>query len=256
MSGTGRIDLSTFTEPLVPAYATDLMVGAEASPTVATCTSVQRHEGRTYFALSAEGFYAEDPSDVKPTGYVWSGWLRYGITEDKVVQEINLRHEPLRGTITPVLMGEDLVEFTVGTSSKVDGLAANLKREVNIGEAAMMRLDFVAGGVNETPVLKRWTVQALPTPKRLDEVILPVVLREHVTYGQGSGQDYYYDTLDTFEYLQGFVGSGSTLAYQEGEKTYRVYLDRLEEQPDSWTSNKRFFNGTLVLRLLVVDEED
>lgn len=255
LTGLGRMNLSMLTEPLVPAYNTDLMVGSEGVPNTAATLAVARFNGRTYFCISGDGLYGESGS-YEESGYLWSGWIRYGLTENKVVSQIDLRHEPLVGTVVAELLTEDLEVTTVGTSSAGSSLSpiGGLRREVNIGEAAMLKLTLTQGGVTQTPVLKRWTIRALPTPERIDEVILPIILRERMTFGEGDGQSYYYDTKAEFDYLQSFVGSGSILDYREGNTTYKVYLDRVEEQPDQWNSQRTFFNGVLVLRLLVVDE--
>lgn len=256
-SGVGRMSLARFSEPLVPVYTTDIMAGTVGAPQTSSCVAVARLGGHTYFTLQAVGLYGQS-SAFETSGYVWSGWIRYGLTESKVVSNVQLRHEPLVGHIAVASMDETLNVTEHGKSSQVSSLSPGrgIRIENNVGEAVMLKLTLTQGGVEQTPVLKRWTMLAIPTPRRIDEILLPIVLRETVTYGDGDGQRYYFDTKDEFDRLKVVAGAGVILPYVEGKSKYLVYLDRLEEQPEGWNSQKTFFNGLLVLRLLVVGADD
>lgn len=253
-SGMGRMNLGTFTQPLVPAYATDIMVGSVGTPLSGRTTSIVTFEGKRYFTIADAGLYAET-DDYETSGYLWSGWIRYGITAPKVASRIDLRHEPLVGSVKAEMLTEDLIVTDFGTNSLVSSLEpeGGLQEQLQMGEAAQLKLTLNQGGVQQTPVLNRWTVRALPSPERIDEIILPLVLSESVS-SMVDQTSIYYDTLEEFLYLQGLVGSGQIVRYREGATEYLVYVDRLEAQPKNWNADRSWFNGTVIVRLLVVGE--
>ncbi|MDE1816942.1 MAG: hypothetical protein KGI11_10340, partial [Thaumarchaeota archaeon] len=92
VSGLGRADLSQYTTPGVPAYATDVM-GASAG----TTTQVLVMSGVPYFVVNNSGAYTLYGPDgnVVASGWFEPGWIRYGTLENKIVVEVDFQHEPL-----------------------------------------------------------------------------------------------------------------------------------------------------------------
>lgn len=255
-TGLGRVNLARFTSTLVPAYASDLMVGTELAPITAKSCDVTTFEERRYFAIANTGLYGES-DEVGDTGWLRTGWIRYGTVEPKVVASLDLRHAPLSGSIEASLHTEQSGQEVVGESKTVSSLGPEsaFEAQLQVGEQVMVELNFRRGGVDAGPSLTWWTLRALPVPKRIDEIVVPLIIKTRVDSRMGEGQAIYYDTLAEFNYLQSLVGTGEVVNYQEGTESYDVYVDRLQVEPAEWNDDRTFFESTVTLRLLVFDLE-
>jgi len=92
-SGLGRIRLSRFTEPGVPAYASDIFSAAGGTP-----IAVASIGGRRYFGISADGFFGAT-SNFVAEGELRTGRIRYGILDNKVYDDVKWRTDPLTGQV-------------------------------------------------------------------------------------------------------------------------------------------------------------
>ena len=106
-SGLGRLRLTRFTEPNVPAYASDIYTEGGGTP-----IAVASIGGRRYFAISADGFYGATSNFVEE-GTLTTGRIRYGVLDTKVFNDIKWRTAPINGQI------EIEAEFDDGNMSHV-----------------------------------------------------------------------------------------------------------------------------------------
>jgi hypothetical protein len=92
-SGLGRQRLTRFTEPNVPAYASDIFTDGGGTP-----IAVASIGGRRYFAISADGFYGATSNFVEE-GELRTGRIRYGVLDMKVFNDLAWRTAPINGEI-------------------------------------------------------------------------------------------------------------------------------------------------------------
>jgi hypothetical protein len=92
-SGLGRIRVTRFTEPNVPAYASDIY--SSAGGTVLTVASLS---GRRYFGVSTDGFKGATSNFVEE-GELRTGRIRYGLLDNKSFNDVMWRTAPLSGQV-------------------------------------------------------------------------------------------------------------------------------------------------------------
>ena len=248
-TGLIRINLAEFTEPLVPAYATDLM-----ATTQGTVQSVSTFAGKRYFAVSGVGFYGQETTRVA-SGTLVSSRVRFGTVERKVVSSIDFRHEVLAGTVAASVASDDGTITATATSSTAGSLGPVTPLSLGSfdAESFQVTLTLTRDSTDTTtgPTLRRWTTRAIATPFRTEEIIVPVVMATAVQVTDQITAT--YDPYDEFIFLKSLESSRSVIRYQEGSGTYNVYVDGVELQPQTWTTGNTFFNGLIVVRLLTVE---
>jgi hypothetical protein len=248
-TGIGTMNLSEFTQSLVPAYATDLMATTQGA-----VQSVAHFGGKRYFAVSGAGLYGES-TDLVSSGTLTSSKVRYSTAEQKVVSSIDLRHDALAGTIgASVTSDSGDVATTAGsvTASSL-GPAAPLTLGTFVAESFSVTLTLNRSGSDATsgPTLRRWTVRAIATPFRTEEFIVPLVLKRRVAI---NGGEYPFDPQEEFLYLKSLESSRRVVRYQEGNTVHNVYVDGVAiEAPSGWLPDYSFYEGDFIVRLLTVE---
>ena len=251
-TGVGRMNLAEFTEPLVPAYATDLMATTQGE-----VQSISNFGDKVYFAVSGAGLYGQTTTKVA-SGTVTSGWIRYGTSERKVVSSIDLRHDsmPAGGSIQVRVDADNGDMASTQASSTTSSLGPAAPLAVGTFTAEMFRVVTTIARATDTttgPTLRRWTSRALALPFRTEEIIVPLMLSSLVESDVGEGADYYYDPYEEWLYLKGLESSRNVVRYQEGSGSYSVYVDGVEIRPTSWVEGHDFFQGIVLVRLLTVE---
>lgn len=247
-TGLGRIDLTRFTDDLVPAYASDLM-----ATTQGTVLDVVTFGTRRYFTVSGVGLYGETANKVA-SGVIRTGKISYGTFVSKVASSIDLKTLalPTGATITIALAGDDgvfadLDQFTVAGAMGPDGLVGIVPGEKN----QQIELQFTLTRATDTtigPTITRWTLFALATPPRTDEIIAPLLIYSEVDNEVGGKVT--YQPLVEFQYLKSLETSGQLTRWIEGTTGYDVYVDAVQIMPKKWVDNLSFFEGSILVRLL------
>lgn len=252
-TGLGRADLSVTTQPLVPAWSTDLMAATQGD-----VAAIATAGGRRYFAVDGVGFYGQDTTKVA-TAEMRAGWLDYGTVDRKVLSSFDLRHDALAGSVAASLHleADDTASggthVDVGTSDAAGSFGPTTPFGAGQGRAerVQVHLEFARGDdTTAGPTLRRWTLRAIPAPTRTDEIILPIILRTKVAARNGADEP--FEVLDEFLFLKGLEEAGAAVTYQEGTSTYQVKVDQIEVQPEKWTDDGTFFESLLMVRLLTV----
>ncbi len=102
------------------------------------------------------------------------------------------------------------------------------------------------------PIVGDWLTFAIATPSRVDEIILPIVLRRQVLTSRNSGAPATFDSGSIFSTLRQRMESGVTLTYKEGTRSENVTIDRISMSPDRLSDDGAWWEGTLTVRLLTV----
>ena len=226
-SGLGRLGLKEFTGPLVPAYASDLMV----TDTTAAVQGIIDDEGTMLFSISGAGIYKEH-TDYVSSGAIDEGRFRWGITELKTAASVDLRHSELQAgeSVTIKLTDDtggthsvtsDTVEtYTPGIQLADDttpGGAAKVKGEYITPEITLTRGDTAT----LTPTLYRWTARAIPMPFVAEVIQLPIIL---TTYTEHDERDVYQDIYDDYKYIHGLLEDRELVIFIIGNETKNVYV--------------------------------
>ena len=272
-SGLGRLSLKELTGPLVPAYASDLMV---TNKTAAVQGIVQSGTTRL-FSISGAGVYREHASDYETTGSIDEGRFRWGTTELKAGVSVDLRHSELatgqsmRITIEDDTGGDyytdsDVVgSYTPGikavqVSSQKDptdyGLVASDLQYVSTvssvtGEYITPTIKLNGPGTS-TPTLYRWTVRAVPMPFVAEIIQLPIILTTQTRHGN---RDVYQDVYDDYKYIRALLEDRSLVTFEIGDESRVVHVAGLSYQGGSistWSDREDWFEGVLTVSIVTV----
>ena len=245
--GLGRLDLSVFTSPNTPAYATDLMYNSTG-----TVQSVATLSGKRLFTISGVGVVAEDSSSLVASGEIETGTWRWGIPDRKFVAKVDTRATPLIGTITPYLKIDngDYQQLATwltenDTEVTVDGSDAKA-----IEAAFKFTLTRSTTTVSTGPTLTRWMARAYAAPFRSQVFVVPILLHRSV---KARNIEYFYDVEEHQSFFDSLISSPRIITLQIGSFSHTVIVEDV-----AWDSSDAYgttwqFDGTLVVTLRSVE---
>lgn len=274
---TYRADLSRFNETLVPAYAKDLVsTGASAG----NVTWLARANNKTYFVDATNGVYGEAASGNKvASGTLTVGGIRWNSQFEKVIRKIEVRSSPelaiatdtlfdnsetyddadlvYDGLLSPV-SGTIKVKVTTGTGVDLSEVTLTDRVPATLDYARSDKFDLTftlerdATTLTAGPVLESWQIEAFPSPTRIDEIVLPVVLKKRVASSRGSGAAIQQDPKALYDGLRTLMADRSVVTYQEGNHSEQVIVDQIQFSPEQLSADADWWEGTCIVRLLTV----
>jgi len=223
-SGLGRLDLTAFTSTLSPAYASDIM-----GPASGTVRSVVTFLGKRVFAVDGFGIYAEMLNTPVDQGTFASGVIAYGISDPKVAMFLDIKHEPLNGTITAAIVADqndsDLeadtastlgVSATQGSVSPANAFPCGQLRGENFQVLFTLKPTN-----NVSPVLNRWTLRSYPAPVRTAQWDVPILLFPTINAGD---KDWSFDVQAEVDFLTDIHKNQNIVTLQISDATYQVVM--------------------------------
>lgn len=289
--GSGKVyraDLSRFTETLVPAWAADVVSvkdetagGADASP--GNVMFIARALGKTYFTDSTNGVQGEKSTgELVASGTLTVGDVSWNSQFDKVLRNIEIRYAPSALSATNNQYSESGVEYS-GSSTQYAGAASsaggsitatvtndenvsvttgNLTNKVatnittlvpELSEAFKVKLNLTRDSVvTAGPIIESWRIQAFPAPTRVDEIIVPIILKTRVATSRGRGSAIGYDTKAEYNALKTAMANREIITYQEGSQTDTCVIDQIAMSAEKLSDDGNWWEGTCTVRLLTV----
>lgn len=246
-SGLGRLDLSVFTAPNTPAYATDLMYND-----IGAVNSVASIGGKRVFTISGVGVVVEDSANLVASGEIETGTWRWGIPDRKFVAKIDTRSTPLVGSITSYLKLDDGEYGEVGVWDSGNDIENSFDGSDTRAIEASFKFTLArSSAVTSTgPTFTRWMARAYAAPFRSQVFVVPVLLHQSVTV---RGKEYYYDVEEEQTFFDGLIASPRIITLQIGSLTHSVILEDLQWDASDSSGNTWKFNGTLVVTLRSVE---
>jgi len=241
-SGLGRIDLSTFTAPLTPAYASDLMAGVQG-----IVGAVVTINGVRAFVVQASGLWGEGTNKVA-TGTLESGQMTFGMPDSKIGMSVTLKHYALAGTIGVALGLDGGAYVTIGTAVNAGAIETIVPANQARGSRfeVMVTLTRSATVTTTGPTLARYTLKADPAPTRGETFYVPLMFWEVL---EVKGVEVRLDPRTALNRIRSLVREHRLVPYQEGNDQYSVFVEDYEWVPESETENAEFWNGTCTVRL-------
>jgi hypothetical protein len=249
--GLGRIDLSKFTGPLTPAYATDLMctVGQATTKNVPATRASITFNGRLYFGVSYLGYYKASDSKVA-TGYIDLGWVGFGLVDTKILDRVVARCHPLRGAIRAFVATHTGQQY-VGSQSTTGavGFDVGAIESRSVRHRLVLWLDRSSADASRAPIIDRVTMHALPQVHRATEWFLPLRIADTIT------------GLDSVERLRTPITDISNITNLAdspsdplvtmvlGTQTYRVWIEDYQFIGDKPSEPGQIWSGTLLVRV-------
>lgn len=232
-TGLGRLDLSILNGS-APAYATDLMATGQGA-VLSVCTFTDKR----VFAVSGLGIYAED-TNLVTSGTLDTGLITYGLPDPKIAMYVDLRHEPLDGTVAIALSVDGGSFTTLGTSSTADSTSLVVPASQEDGETFELRFTLTRAAVTTTgPVVTRTTLEANPAPGRGLFFTIPLLLWDEIVLANGKPASMDPPTEEAA--LIDMQVAGNPVTVQTGANTetvlfddHRFVIERYTKKRDGW----------------------
>lgn len=247
-TGLGRLGLGELTEPLVPAYASDLMLSGQGR-VVSICTIGDKR----FFTVGGVGTLRQADTLVA-AGTLDGGEIAWSTFAMKSAAAMDLRHAPLAGRVVASTLDEAGITQDAGASEGVSTLGPQgpfLLSGVH-GEALHPLVRLERADTTHGPTLRRWTLSAVVRPKRQDRYTLPIILAS--TAKDVDNVEYHYDTEREMRFLKSIEATGQLVQLQIGGDTRRVQIDRIvQTEVDDWNDARTDFEGTVFV--IVITQE-
>ena len=274
-----RADLTKFTDTLVPAFASDLV----STGGTGNVSSIARVSDKTYFAAIGDGVYGESGTGVKvATGTLTIGEVSWSTVVPKLLRSVQVRQDRAQYTFGPVdyrqsgadyrhdtysYRGDPIASFLGGIQFGATNdnnvtdtltLSQGVSSDFTFASQSSVSYKFVITMTRSTddttigPIIADWQTTCVATPKRVDEIIVPIVLRRNVLTSRNSGAPLLYDPNAVFTSLRNRMEAGVTVDYYEGSRAEKVTIERISMQPERLSDDGSWFEGTLIVRLLTV----
>ena len=244
-TGLGRLSLTTINDS-TPAYASDLMATTQGA-----VLSVVTFQGVRVFTVSGVGVYGEDTVKVS-SGTLDSGAISFGIPDNKVALEYDLRHDALDGSAAASISVNGSSTFTtIATSTTADSVGASYSVGELTGERFEVRLTLTRDATDTTtgPTITRHLLQMNPTADTGFFIQVPVVLAEADEIGEHVRPR---DPAAELLFIENLRASRDVVTYQEGSRSYSVSLEDFEWVPMHVSPDNKRWSGTCVLTLKVL----
>ncbi len=256
ISGIGRADLSQYTTPGVPAYATDVM-GAS----VGTTSQVVVMAGVPYFVINNGGDYALYGPDgnVVESGWFESGWVRYGTLETKIVVEVDFQHLPLPAgaSVTYQIVMEDMATIIEVGTNDVEGsttVDTPLSAGLNTADRFLPLVTLTAAtGQESGPTFLSHISKAMVVTKRQDEILLALIWKDRVETLGKSQRRFVIDCLAEYLFLKGLEATGQVIQVTMLGITRSAYIDQIMMKPENVNDLRTWFTGVTTVKLVTLD---
>jgi hypothetical protein len=252
-SGLGRMSLNQFSNPLQPAYTTDVMAEDNVTGTVTSCDVDQN--GNLYFTIDGSGLWGPS-GNLTETGWFESGWVRFGTIEKKFLVSMDVRCDPLNGQISIEAVPFGLQSTTVATLTEQGATGPDIEWSgaQQEGEQFMIIPTLRRSGFDPTkgPVLRRWTSRAFITADRNDQIVVPIIWQETDFDPMGDGSPHNMNLVNEWVFLKDIESTGRIVTYQEGDLSYSVVIDQIELEGLKWSRDKSAMTGLLSVKLLTI----
>lgn len=259
-SGCVRIDLSELDATGRAAWANDRMVPTGGYAAVAMAISLDgavRIIGKeTSGSNDAVALYA-DGDTYEPLGFLQTATIRYGTTEKKYYDQVNVQlSSDWDGNLTVSALDDDGNVSLVGSVSNLSGSDIDLSIDP-VDPSSTLRLGFTLTPSDDglaSPVIRSWQLRALPSVTR--QRLIRVQLLDFDFERDHRGVPYGYEgyAITRWKQLEEQARNGWPFTFQDlyTNETFRVVLESVnfsQTAPPSYASG---FGGVIDLTVRVI----
>ena len=225
--GLIRIDLSTQIEPLRFAYANDIYYsGVTGHVTTAVCfdgntdpATADRLMFATAYASSAAGaIYVEDASNLNPTGYLTTGYIRYNTLEPKNFKRLVARGDFEYGSMTLETVTADGTEYdVVAYDASVPPVEVTTSNPQEAQEYLAYKFILYRDGTDATkgPIMKGYQAKATIATPRQRVMRFPVYCYDVETDRYNVQAGYEGRAFDRIAQLESVEENGDVVTWQD-----------------------------------------
>jgi hypothetical protein len=111
-------------------------------------------------------------------------------------------------------------------------------------------IELVHEGEDLTPRLRWWVMRSIPSAEEVMRILVPLRLfeKEQPPHGVIRGNNF----LEELDFLMALSNSKQVVLYQEGLRSYSVYVNNLETNPERWNDMDHGPEGLVLVELFTV----
>lgn len=245
-TGLGRLDLSNFIAPNTPAFATDLMYTSTAD-----VLNVVTFNDKHCFVVSGVGVVAEDSDNLVASGTIETGLFQWGIPDRKFAPRVDIRVEPLVGSVSASVVLENGGYTSIGTHSDAGDTEHTFLAPETKFITAGYKYTLTRATATTGPVLLRWMSRAYAAPIRSRLISVPLLIHERHNI---NNKDYYFDVALERDLLEELVANPTIVTYQEKDDEFSVIVEDCRWVPRLVSGTDWLWEGTMVVIMRTITE--
>jgi hypothetical protein len=235
------------------AYASDLSTDSGAVNGVSFIGTSGRK-----FITSSSGVWTEHATNLAASGYLKSGWIRWGTTEKKQPVNLNISTRPNSGgVISMELVDQSTQTVNIGSLPIGQSVEIGLSGSIQPADHFEITFSFTRDVADATKgaVMESWQIRALPAPLRSRTITVPLLCYEEER--DSNGVTKITSPWERISYLERIEQNGGAVLYQDfssGEERVCVIRAIQFEQtaPPTYASG---FGGIVTVQLQTIDTE-
>jgi hypothetical protein len=235
------------------AYASDLSTDAGSVNGVAFIGTTGRK-----FITTSSGVWTEHATNKAESGYLKSGWIRWGTTEKKQPVNLNISTLPNSGGVLGVeLVDQSTQSVSIGSLPLAQSVEIGLSGSIQPSDHFEVTFSFTRSSSDATkgPTLESWQIRALPAPLRSRTITVPLLCYDEER--DSNGVTKITNPWERISYLERIEQNGGAVLYQDfssGEERVCVIRAIQFEQtaPPTYASG---FGGIVTVQLQTIDTE-
>lgn len=243
----GRMDLSTFADPLTPAWANDLESENSGVLSGVATLGAATGLGKRLFVVDEGGIYIEQDTLVE-SGWLLSGEATFGTNDGKRGMYAQVFHQKITGGTVSLAVALDQGAFEVlGTNS--GGLSmGNLPLPPQQFQTIETRLTLSRSADDHFtgPAVTRAEVRALVVPGRATKWQVPLLISDQIENQYVSEAR---SVVEDYEYLMDLVTGRRPVTLRIGDRTVEGHAVDFAWFPHHPSARERFEQGTYVLTI-------
>jgi hypothetical protein len=250
--GLWRLSLATVIDNGY-AYASDISTDAGSVNGVAFIGTTGHK-----FITSSSGVWTEHATNLAASGYLKSGWIRWGTTEKKQPVNLNISTIPDSGGVLGVeLIDQSSQSVSIGSLPIAQSVEIGLSGSIQPSDHFEITFSFTRDVADATKgaTLESWQIRALPAPLRSRTITIPLLCYEEER--DSNGVTKITRPWERVSYLERIEQNGGAVLYQDfssGEERVCVIRAIQFEQtaPPTYASG---FGGIVTVQLQTIDTE-
>lgn len=249
-SGLSRMDLSVLTEPLTPAYATDVFSADQiTSSSDRKVVSVCTFDGKRVFVVQGA---STGEVFVEGTNKVAEGWLEQGVLsfslEDlKTGLYVQSKWKPLKGGIDLFLSVDSKAYLPVGSFNN-EGSIRSGNVPLNGSQFSRAQPKYVLrremDDASLGPQMTRWEIRVVPVKGQTTRWTLPIINADETHI---DGVVYTRKPLQVLDQLIGLVENSILFNLTESGQSHQVYAKAYTWVPQKLNETGRSWEGLFLL---------
>ena len=235
------------------AYASDLVIDSSSPNGVAFIGTTGQK-----LITSSTGVWIESATVKATSGYLKSGWIRWGTSERKQPVSLLINSEAdTGGTLGFTVEDQDDQLITIGSTPLGMSTEITLAGYVQPSDHFEITFNFTrdSSDTTKSPTLEEWQIRALPAPQRSRTLTVPLLCYEEERDPNGNTR--ISVPWERISYLERIEQNGGAVLYQDfsnGEERICVIRAIQFEQaaPPTFASG---FGGIVTIQLQTIDTE-